>query len=112
MKVKISIIDDKGRKFEGEAILAKKSSRDESDESQSFSDSNFKGLKGGIELLISQGFLDNPKNAKEVTEELKKEGYFNQKEAVDTALRRDFVLKKKTLTRIKQDKLWHYVIRR
>ena len=101
MKIKISIIDDEGKKFEGETELTPKKSGKDGDASQpSPKYSNFKGLKGGIDLLTSQGFFDNPKNAKEVTEELKKEGYFHQKEAVDTALRRDLVLKKKTLTRI------------
>jgi hypothetical protein len=36
---------------------------------------DFKGLTGGINFVISKGFLDAPKSVKEIHGELKKEGY-------------------------------------
>ena len=65
-----------------------------------------------LNFLIDSRFLNNLKSAKEVHEELKKEGYVYRKEAVDTALRRDFVGSKKILTRDKEGKIWKYVIRK
>ncbi len=76
------------------------------------SDKKYKGLTGGINFLIDSGFLKNLKSTKEVHEEMKKEGYIYRKEAVDTILRRDFVSKKKILTRAKDGNLWKYVIRK
>jgi len=72
----------------------------------------FKGLSGGIEYLISKSFLDIPKSVKEVQEELKKEGYHYSYESVDKLLRIDFMTKRKILTRIKEDRVWKYVIRK
>ncbi len=64
----------------------------------------FKGLSGGIEYLVSRGFLNAPKLAKEIQEELAKEGYHYGYACVDKLLRIDFMTKKKTLTRIKEKK--------
>lgn len=46
----------------------------------------YKGLTGGINFLIDSKFLNMLKSAKEVHEELKKEGYHYRKQAVDTLL--------------------------
>jgi len=73
---------------------------------------NYEGLSGGLNFLISKNFLNSPKSAKNVMDELKKEGYFHSKESVDKALRVDFFNKKKILTRIKENNVWHYVIRK
>ncbi|MCH8915775.1 MAG: hypothetical protein IIA82_08050 [Thaumarchaeota archaeon] len=72
----------------------------------------YKGIAGGINFLIDSGFLNALKSSREVHKELKKEGYHYRKEAVDTALRRDFVGSKKILTRDKDGKIWKYVIRK
>ena len=114
MKIKISIIDDDGRTFEGETDLHQTKQTGKKDEKKPAPSnaSNFKGLTGGIELLISQGFFTTPKAVKEITAELKREGYFHQRQAVDKILRISFVLKKKILKRIEDKKIWHYVLRK
>ena len=73
--------------------------------------SKYSGTSGGILLLIENGFLDNPKTANEIYEEMKREGYYNPKKNVDGTLRIVFV-KNKTLQRIKDDKVWKYVTRK
>jgi len=72
----------------------------------------YEGITGGIKFLIDSGYLNTLKSSKEIHEELRKEGYYHRKEAVDTILRRDFVGSKKILTRDKEDKFWKYVIRK
>jgi DNA-directed RNA polymerase subunit F len=72
----------------------------------------FKGLSGGIEYLRSRGFLDAPKSTKEVHEELAREGYHYGDKSVDKLLRVDFTTNKKILTRIKENDVWKYVIRK
>jgi len=56
--------------------------------------------------------LDTPKSVKEVQEELRKEGYHYSYESVDKLLRVDFMTKRKILTRIKENNVWKYVIRK
>lgn len=73
---------------------------------------DFKGLIGGIRLLISNGFLDSPKNVKEIREELKREGYHYSYQSVDKILRVDFLAKRRILTRIKDNNIWKYVLRK
>ncbi|MCX6776094.1 MAG: hypothetical protein NT130_04580 [Candidatus Micrarchaeota archaeon] len=70
-----------------------------------------KGLSGGIQLLIENGFLNNPKTVSEISDELKREGYFGDKKSVDKLLRIDY-LQKRVLTRIKIDKIWGYAVRK
>lgn len=71
-----------------------------------------KGLVGGINLLIENGYFKKPKLVTEVQDELQKEGYFSPIQSTDTILRRDMVNRKKILTRIKVDGVWQYVIRK
>ena len=68
-------------------------------------------LSGGIRLLVEGGFLDTPKSRKDVFEELKRLGYFHRKEAVSTALSRDWMKRKRILTRVPtvDGKGWLYV---
>src|SRR5690349_14735437 len=66
----------------------------------------YKGLMGGINLLIDNGFFKKPVLVTEVQDELKKEGYFYSLQATDTILRRDMVNRKKFLTRMKIDGVW------
>ena len=73
--------------------------------------SNYSGLSGGIRMLIDNKFLDAPKSASEVFEEMKREGRYDSKKNVDGTLRMVFV-KNKILQRIKDDKLWKYVVRK
>lgn len=72
----------------------------------------YEGLSGGISFLIDQSFFKVLRSKQDVHVELKKEGYYNSPQAVDTALRRDFVTKKKILTRVKEDNVWKYVLRK
>lgn len=70
------------------------------------------GLTGGINLLIEQGFFKKLVSVNEILDELKRENYIYSRQAVDIVLRRDFVKKKRVLTRIKEDGIWKYVIRK
>jgi hypothetical protein len=73
---------------------------------------DFKGLTGGINFLISKGFLDSPKSVKEIHEELKSEGYHYPEKSVRKILSIDFMQKHKILTRIQEGKVWKYVLRK
>jgi len=72
----------------------------------------FKGLSGEIEYVISKGFLNTPKSVKEVQEELRKEGYHYPYKSVGKLLYVDFMKKRKILTRIKENNIWKYVVRK
>ena len=74
-------------------------------------ESNYSGTSGGIQFLIDSGFLNNPKSSQMVHEEMKREGYHKPVKNIDATLRLVFV-KKKILERIKEDKVWKYVIRK
>ena len=80
--------------------------------SESESPKQYKGIVGGIQYLIDNNFLNHLHSMREIYEELKKEGYFYRLEAVDTILRRDFVMKKKILVRTQEDGVWKYIIRK
>ncbi len=71
----------------------------------------YEGVSGGVQMLIDNGFLDSPKPAKDVFNEMKREGYYNSLKNVDGSLRNVFV-KKKVLQRIKEENVWKYVIRK
>lgn len=72
----------------------------------------YKGLVGGLNLLIENGFFKKPVMVTEVQDELQKEGYYNPIQSTDTVLRRDMVNRKKILTRLKVDGIWQYVRRK
>lgn len=72
----------------------------------------FKGLRGGIRLLIQNRFFDNPRTVKEVVEELKREGYHYPTPSASKALSVDLTNKQKILNRIKGDEQWLYVLRK
>lgn len=71
-----------------------------------------KGLSGGIRVLISKGFLNSPKSVKEILEELKKGGYYYPRKSVNKLLSVDFSTKRRILTRIKENKVWKYVLKK
>ena len=71
-----------------------------------------KGLVGGINLLIENGFFNKPVMVTEVQDELQKEGYYHPIQSTDTILRRNMVNIKKILTRLKVDGIWQYVLRK
>lgn len=76
------------------------------------SPNKYEGLSGGINYLIDNHFFNTLRSKKEVYMELKKEGYYHRPQAVDTLLRRDFVTKKKILSRIEDGNIWKYGLRK
>jgi hypothetical protein len=73
---------------------------------------DFKGLTGGIEFLVSKNFLGVPRPIKEIVEELRKEGYHYGEKSVEKIVRVNFMQKRKILTRIKEERVWKYVLRK
>lgn len=73
---------------------------------------DFKGLQGGINLLLEENFFITPKSKAETRKELAVKGYHHPEGAVQAALARDFMKKKRILTRIKDGKVYKYVIRK
>jgi len=114
MKIKISVTADSGKEYEGTFDLPLKgsSSKGKIERSLTPKSNDYKGLAGGIRFLIGRGFFDNPKSANEVHAELKKEGYYHSLQSVDAALRKNFVSSKKILTRVEENKIWKYVLRK
>lgn len=73
---------------------------------------DYQGLQGGIMLLIGEKFFSTPKSKAETREQLAIKGYHHPEGAVQAALARDFMKKKRILTRIKDGKIYKYVIRK
>ena len=73
---------------------------------------SFSGLAGGIRFLIKNGFFNEPKTLKEVINELKREGYHRSTSGVASTLSVTFTANQKILSRIKEGKLWKYVMRK
>lgn len=73
---------------------------------------NYKGLAGGIRLLISNGFFNQPKTLSEILSELKREGYTScTKSGVSSTLLLTFIGSSKPLERKKEEKTWRYLKR-
>lgn len=75
-------------------------------------DSDYTGLSGGIRLIIDNKFLNKPKDVSEIVSEMKRENFHYPKESIRKMLSADFTKKKRILTRIKEGKVFKYVIRR
>jgi len=73
---------------------------------------DYSGLNGGIRLLIQNGFFNELKSLIEVKNELEREGYHYPKASIAKALSINFVRKLKVLTRVKENKIWKYVVRK
>jgi len=73
---------------------------------------SYKGLAGGVRLLMDNAFFDQPKAIEDIITELKREGYYNTYAGVASTLSTTFVKSQKVLTRIKQDGKWTYVKRK
>lgn len=73
---------------------------------------SYKGLAGGINLLLDEHFFDTPKSKAETREQLALKGYHHPEGAVQAALARDFMKKKRILTRIDEGNIYKYVIRK
>lgn len=73
---------------------------------------NYEGLSGGIQLIIDNGFLNTPKDVVEIISELKRENYHYPKESIRKIVSVDFTKKKRILTRVRENNLYKYVVRR
>jgi hypothetical protein len=63
-----------------------------------------------INELISSGFFDEPKPINELKTKLEEKGIFYARAIIDEKIRRGFLGKE--LTRIKQNKIWQYVVKK
>ena len=72
----------------------------------------FKGLNGGINFLMHQGFLNELKSVDEIWAELKRGGYVYPKASVSKLLSVNFVKNKKILNRINEGGVWKYCLRK
>lgn len=72
----------------------------------------YKGLVGGISLLIDNSFFNVPKTLNEVNAELAREGYHYPIPSINKTLTVGFVLNKKLLNRVKNAGSWTYAVRK
>jgi len=115
MRVKIHVTDDGGKEYSGEIELnSNKSQAHETKQpkTEGPTPKSYSGTNGGIRFLIDQGFFSQPRAVKEVLDELQKEGHYSSLQTVDAALRKEFVKRMKILTRVKDGKVWKYVLRK
>lgn len=69
-----------------------------------------KGLQGGIRRILSEGFFKEGRMLNEISEELKRQGYYYPLTSLPSSLLS--FIKKRILTRYKgKDKKWFYVER-
>ncbi|MDG6934415.1 MAG: hypothetical protein JRN68_06920 [Nitrososphaerota archaeon] len=73
---------------------------------------NYKGLAGGLRLLLDNGFFDQPRSIDEIIIELNKKGYYNTRSGVASTLLLTFCGKKRALTRLKIGRKLTYVKRK
>ena len=73
---------------------------------------NYKGLSGGIRFLIDNNFMNEPKSIPEIEGELKREGYHYSTVGIASTLSETFHKSQKRLNRIRDGKIWRYVIRK
>lgn len=104
-KSKIKELEKRIARLEKQVFGSKSSSKQSSV-------NEYKGLIGGLNLLIDNGFFKKTKLVTEVQDELQNEGYYHPLQSTDTRLRRDMVKRKKILTRVKVDGVWQYVLRK
>jgi len=115
MKIKFSLTDDNGKEYRGEVNLTSEkipTKQKTISGKQKIETNKYSGQKGGIMLLIDDGFFNSLKSADEVFTELKKEGHFHNKEGIRKSLVRDFVGGNRLLIRIKEDNVWKYALRK
>lgn len=73
---------------------------------------DYKGLAGGVRFLIDNGFLNQPKSVNEILDELKKESYHYTTAGIASTLSETFTKNQKILNRIKEGKVYKYVMRK
>lgn len=99
------ILDDHEKRIKALEGTSSKSKRQEGTK-------DYKGLAGGIRLLIDEGFLNQPKFLGEISAELKRQGYHYSVKSISKALLVDFMKKWQKITRLKENKNWKYVLRK
>lgn len=87
------------RKLEGKHIQKSKQN--------SLKSKNLSGISKDVNELIENDFFNTPKSIKEVISELKRRGFFGQRQRVDSIIRNSFFKSKKLLDRV-NDKGWKY----
>ena len=114
MKIKISLTDDKNQIWVGEINLDKTNKKNPNSRIKPIKnkENNYKGLTGGINLLIKNKFFDKPKSVAKVQNKLNDVGYFYPIESTDSQLRDRTIRDKKNFTRLKIDKKWNYVVKK
>lgn len=93
-----------------EAVLG--TGKHAAEKAESKGEKDYRGLQGGISLLLDENFFNTPKSKAEAREQLALKGYHHPEGAVQAALARDFMKKKRILTRRKEGKIYKYVIRK
>lgn len=74
-------------------------------------EASFSGLRGGMRLLVQEGFFKEGRTQGEIFEELKRQGYHYPKTSLPAALQA--FLSKRILTRVAgDDSQWRYVDRK
>ncbi|PIN88136.1 hypothetical protein COV12_00120 [Candidatus Woesearchaeota archaeon CG10_big_fil_rev_8_21_14_0_10_32_24] len=81
-------------------------------ERKPYSKKDYKGLAGGIRLIITEGFLNSPRSVNEIFNELKRQGYHYPQKSVSKLLSINFMKNTRILTRVKENKKWKYVLRK
>ena len=117
MKVKISIVDDKGNSYEGEMQLEKnQTSKIISKQTQKKSLIREGSTSDKISELISEGFFDTNRTITDIVSELETHDYHFKSSALTLPLRtlvRSKMLKKtKNLSNGTTSKLWTYLKRK
>lgn len=105
IKKKFEAIEKRLNALEGKKIEQKEEIKENKKE-------KFSGLGGGINLIIKNGFFNTPKTLNEIYQDLKREGYHHSLSSVAKMLSVNFTKNKKILNRIKEDKVWKYVLRK
>ena len=107
------IIDEMDSRLrEVEKFIAKSKDAGHKKEVKAENLGDYSGLKGGINSIIKGGFINTPRSRDEIHTELARLGYHYSRAAMQTALNRDFMQKKRLITRIKEGKLYKYVVKK
>lgn len=72
---------------------------------------DYTGLSGGLRHLIEDGFLNQPKSLGDISNELKRNGYYHPVTSVSKILSVNFTRQSKILIRMKDNVSWKYVLR-
>ena len=80
--------------------------------SNSSSSKRTSGLTKEIDKLFEEGFFDTFITVNTIKKELRKRGFFNKRQDIDSYIRKTLMKAKGLLLREKKNKVWHYVKRK